>query len=126
MFYRFVSSRRLSRHIFKPISLLLAASLLVSLAPNQSRAQAYEKEFTVNAKTLFTIKNRNGRVTVITTDNGKAKATLQASSSGAPVERGDVSVSGSEITVRERTAQNRIDLTVHLPKRARGRERARA
>jgi len=119
MFYPFVSSRRLSRHIFKPISLLVAASLLVSLAPNQSRAQAYEKEFTVNAKTLFTIKNRNGRVTVITSDNEKAKATLQASSSGAPVERSDVSVSGSEIIVRERTAQNRIDLTVHLPKRAR-------
>jgi VWFA-related protein len=118
MFYRFVSSRRWSRNIFKPISLLVAASLLVSLA-NQSRAQAYEKEFTVNAKTLLTIKNRTGRVTVITSDSEKDKATLQASSSGAPVERSDVSVSGSEIAVRERTAQNRIDLTVHIPKRAR-------
>ncbi len=119
MFYRFVSARRLSRQILRPISLLVAASLLVSLASNQSRAQAYEKEFTVNAKTLFTIKNRSGRVTVITSDSEKDKATLQASSSGAPVEPRDVSVSGSEIAVRERTAQNRIDLTVHLPKRAR-------
>jgi len=119
MFYRFVSSRSLSRRIFKPVSSFVAASLLVSLAPNQSRAQAYEKEFTVNAKTLLTIKNRSGRVTVITSDSEKDKATLQASSSGAPVERSDVSVSGSEITVRERTAPNRIDLTVHLPKRAR-------
>jgi VWFA-related protein len=118
MLYRFVSSRRLSRNIFKPISLVVAASLLVSLA-NQARAQAYEKEFTVNAKTLLTIKNRTGRVTVITSDNEKDKATLQATSSGAPVERSDVSVSGSEISVRERTAQNRIDLTVHIPKRTR-------
>src|SRR5437016_13738410 len=119
MFYGFVSSRRLSRHIFRPVSSLVAASLLVSFAPNQTRAQAYEKEFTVNAKSLLTIKNRNGRVTVITSDSEKDKATVQASSSGAPVEPRDVSVSGSEIAVRERTAQNRIDLTVHIPKRAR-------
>ena len=119
MFYGFVSSRRLSRHIFRPVSSLVAASLLVSFAPNQSRAQAYEKEFTVSTKTLLTIKNRTGRVTVITSDSEKDKATVQASSSGAPVEPRDVSVSGSEIAVRERTAQNRIDLTVHIPKRAR-------
>jgi len=119
MFYGFVSSCRLSRHIFRPVSSLVAASLLVSFAPNQSRAQAYEKEFTVNAKSLLTIKNRSGRVTVITSDSEKDKATLQANSSGAAVEPGDVSVSGGEIAVRERTAQNRIDLTVHIPKRAR-------
>ncbi len=119
MFYGFVSSRRLSRHILRPVSSLVAASLLVSFAPNQSRAQAYEKEFTVSTKTLLTIKNRTGRVTVITSDSEKDKATVQASSSGAPVEPRDVSVSGSEIAVRERTAQNRIDLTVHIPKRAR-------
>src|SRR3989441_9836089 len=119
MFYRFVSSRRLSRVIFKRLPLGMAASLLLSLAPNQTRAQTYEKEFTVSGKGLLTIKNRTGRVTVVTSDSEKNKATLQASSSGAPVEPRDVSVSGSEIAVRERTAQNRIDLTVHIPKRAR-------
>src|SRR5438876_3631430 len=119
MFYRFVSSLRLFRHIFRSVSLLVAGSVLVSLTPNPSRAQAYEKEFTVSTKTLLTIKNRTGRVTVITSDSEKDKATLQATSSGAPVGPADVSVSGSEIAVRERTAQNRIDLTVHVPKRAR-------
>src|SRR5437773_7866599 len=119
MFYCFVSSLRLFRHIFRSVSLLVAGSVLVSLTPNPSRAQAYEKEFTVSTKTLLTIKNRTGRVTVITSDSEKDKATLQASSSGAPVGPADVSVSGSEIAVRERTAQNRIDLTVHVPKRAR-------
>src|SRR5438132_11933085 len=119
MFYGFVSSRRLSRHIFRPVLSLVAASLLLSLVPNQSRAQAYEKEFTVSARTLLTIKNRTGRVTVITTDSEKDKAMLQATSSGAPVEPRDVSVSGNEINVRERSGQNRIDLTVHVPKRTR-------
>src|SRR5438128_5816468 len=108
MFYRFLFSS-LSRHVFQKLPLLVIASFLVSLAPNQTRAQAYEKEFTVSTKTLLTIKNRTGRVTVITSDSEKDKATLQGSSSGAPVEPGDVSVSGSEITIRERTAQNRID-----------------
>src|SRR5207302_4565887 len=98
---------------------LAAARLLAALAPNPSRAQAYEKEFTVSTKSLLTIKNRTGRVTVITSDSERDKATLQASSSGAPVEPRDVSVSASEIAVRERTAQNRIDLTVHIPRRAR-------
>src|SRR5205823_1704948 len=36
-----------------------------------------------------------------------------------PVQPGDVNVSGGEINVRERRAQDRIDVTVHLPARAR-------
>jgi VWFA-related protein len=119
MFYRFVSSRRLSRRIFKRPSLLVAASLLLSLAPSHSRAQAYEKEFTLGANSLLTIKNRTGRVTVVASDSDKDKPSLQAVSSGAPVTPADISVSNGEISVRERNAQNRIDLTVHLPKRAR-------
>src|SRR5207244_8291564 len=69
--------------------------------------------------TTFTIKNRTGRVTVITSDNEKTKPSLQATSVGAPVEPGDISVSGGEITVRERRPQDRIDLTVHVPARSR-------
>jgi VWFA-related protein len=65
----------------------------------------------------LTIKNRNGRVSVVTSDDEKSRASLQATSAGTPVEPGDVAVSGGEITVRERRA--RIDLTVHVPKRSR-------
>jgi VWFA-related protein len=81
------------------------------------QAQTYDKELTTGAKTLLTIRNRNGRVSVVTSDDEKSKASLQATSTGAPVEAVDVSVSGSEINVRDR--RDRIDLTLHVPKRAR-------
>jgi hypothetical protein len=42
---------------------------------------------------------------------------LQAKSTGAPVEPGDVVVSGNQIVVRERP--QRIDLTVRLARRSR-------
>lgn len=119
MFYRGIDSRKLSRHIFERLPAFVAASLLLSVTPSQSRAQAYQKEFSVNSKSLLTIKNRNGRVTVITSDSEKEKPYLQASSSGAPVTARDVTISNDEISVRDRAAENRIDLTVHIPKRAR-------
>src|SRR5258706_1602676 len=120
MFHRLFFYPRICRQILLHIALLVAACLLVSLSASQpttrAQAQGYEKELTTG-KSLLTIKNRNGRVSVVTSDDEKSKASLQAASSGAPVEPADVSVSGSEITVRER--RDRIDLTVRVPKRAR-------
>ncbi|HMJ26209.1 MAG TPA: VWA domain-containing protein, partial [Pyrinomonadaceae bacterium] len=99
----------------------VAACLSVSLLPLRSathaQAPVYEKELTGGNKALLTIKNRNGRVSVVTSDDEKSRASLQATLAGAPVEPGDVAVSGGEITVRER--RERIDLTVHVPKRSR-------
>src|SRR5436190_24012442 len=80
-------------------------------------AQTYERELNASARTLLTIKNRNGRVSVIASDNEKDKSSLKATSTGAPVEPGDINVSNNEIVVRERPY--RIDITVRVPKRAR-------
>jgi len=80
-------------------------------------AQTYERELNTSARTLLTIKNRNGRVSVIASDNEKDKASLKATSTGAPVAPGDINVSNNEIAVRERPY--RIDITVRVPKRAR-------
>src|ERR1041385_1738096 len=98
---------------------VLIPALLISIcvAPLPARAQAYEKELSGSGKALFTIKNRTGRVSVIASDNEKDKSSFQATSTGAPVEAGDIIVSRNEITVRERPY--RIDLTVHVPKRSR-------
>jgi VWFA-related protein len=111
--------------VLVPSSLLLAVCLLVSLFParmgaqsgTQPGAQVYEKELTAGGKGLLTIRSRNGRISVIASDDEKSKATVQATSAGAAVEPGDINVSGSEITVRERP--NRIDLVVRVPKRSR-------
>jgi VWFA-related protein len=121
MFRSSIVPPRVFRKILALTSLLVAACLLVSFFPSRSRVQAqapaYEKELTAGGKALLTIRNRHGRVSVVASDDEKSKASLQATSTGAPVEPADVNVSGSEITVRERP--DRIDLTVHVPKRAR-------
>jgi len=120
MFHRLFFHPRICRQILLYIVLLVAACLLgflfASPPTTWAQGQAYEKELTTG-KSLLTIKNRNGRVSVVASDDEKGKASLQASSSGAAVEPADVNVSGSEITVRER--RDRIDLTVHVPKRSR-------
>src|ERR1700686_665462 len=121
MFSRSIIFPRILPQIQTPISFLVAACLLVSFFPrhsrSQARAQAYEKDLTTGGKALLTIKNRHGRVSVIASEDEKSKASLQATSTGAPVEPVDVNVSGGEITVRER--RDRIDLTVRVPKRSR-------
>jgi VWFA-related protein len=99
--------------------MLIGAGLLSSILPMQTLAQTYEREIPSSGKSLLTIKNRNGRVTVIASDAQKDKLSLQATSLGAPVEPGDISASGGEISVRERRPPDRIDLTVHVPTRAR-------
>src|SRR2546423_2551562 len=101
------------------IQTIVFGCLVVVLAAVPSSAQTYEHELTSLGKNTLTIKNRIGRVTVITSDSEKSKSSLQATSPGAPIQPNDVSVSGNEITVRERRPQDRIDLTVHLPVRAR-------
>src|SRR5437016_14092903 len=88
------------------------------------RAQTYERELNTNAKSLVTIKNRNGRVSVIASENETDKPSLKATSTGAPVEPGDITVSSNEIVVRERPY--RIDITVHVAKRARVRVESEA
>ena len=100
----------------RPLSLLLAISLLAFI-PSSAPAQAYEKDLNISGKALLTVKNRTGRVSVIASDDEKSRASLQATSAGAPVEPGDITVSGNQIVVRERP--QRIDLTVRVARRSR-------
>ena len=100
------------------LAIVIAASVVVSL-PGPANAQSYEREFSVGSKPSLTIKNRNGRVSVVTSNDQKDKALVQATSPVAPVEPSDISISGGEIVVRERRAGDRIDLFVRVPSRTR-------
>ena len=100
------------------LAIVIAASVVISL-PGPTNAQSYEREFSVGSRPSLTIKNRNGRVSVVTSDDQKDKALLQATSPGAPIEPSDISISGGEIAVRERRAADRIDLVVRVPSRTR-------
>jgi VWFA-related protein len=118
MFHSFTSVRSFFVPIFRLTPLIVFAGLLFSSLPFRSSAQSYEKELAAGTKDL-TIRNRSGRVSVIASKGEKDKSTLQATSAGAAVEPGDVTVAAGEITVRERRPQDRIDLTVHVPARSR-------
>jgi len=111
--------RSVSGHELRWTLVLLGAGLLLSILPAQTSAQAYEREIPSSGKSLLTIKNRNGRVTAISSTDQKNKMSFSATSPGALVMPGDISASSSEIIVRERRPQDRIDLTVLLPARAR-------
>ena len=97
----------------------MVLALLLSLSPVPFNAQSYERELNNFGKSLLTIKNLNGRVSVIASDDEKMKVSFTATSAGVPVERTDVNFSQGEISVRERRQPDRIDLVVHVPARAR-------
>jgi VWFA-related protein len=84
--------------------------------------QSIERSFPASGKVSISITNRNGRVSVIATDDEK-QVVVQATSAGAPIEPGDVRTNGKggvmEIDVRARREQDRIDLTVRVPSRSR-------
>ena len=97
----------------------MVLALLLSLSAVPFNAQSFERELNNFGKGLLTIKNLNGRVSVIASDDEKMKVSFTATSAGAPVERTDVNASDGEISVRERRQPDRIDLVVHVPARAR-------
>ena len=115
MLFHPVSCPGLVRFILAIVIMVVAVTAL----PGPTNAQSYERQFSVGSKPSLTIKNRNGRVSVVTSDDQKDKALLQATSPGAPVEPSDISISAGEIVVRERRAADRIDLIVRVPSRTR-------
>ena len=119
MFFHPVLYPGFFRKLFHCTFVVVIASTLLLPGFQPAHAQTYERELNIGAKSTLTIRNRNGRVSVIASDDEELKPLLQATSPGAPVEPRDISISGGEITVRERTAQDRIDLTVRVPARTR-------
>ncbi|MDX6693596.1 MAG: Ca-activated chloride channel [Blastocatellia bacterium] len=101
----------------------LCLTLLSGAASAAARAESLERELTTPEKVEVSIKNRNGRVTVRTGEEGERNVLLRAESTGAAISDADVTsiVSGSrvEIAARDRREQDRIDLIVRVPARAR-------
>ena len=108
---------RLSTH-----SLWVVCGLLVLLFPCIAFPQGLDRELKTTEKVSLIVKNLNGRVTVIASDEQKKAVTLQATSPGTPIEEADVrsTVTGEsvDISVRERRPADRIDITVRIPVRS--------
>jgi VWFA-related protein len=100
----------------------LLALLVYGGAGLTALAQSIERELNASEKVTISIKSRNGRVVVTASDEQK-NVSLKAASVGEMVTETDVvsvaSGNSIEIDVRARREQDRIDLTVRVPSRAR-------
>ncbi|MFN2516922.1 MAG: VWA domain-containing protein [Pyrinomonadaceae bacterium] len=100
----------------------ITALLLLLAAFEPVSAQTYRREIETGDRVSLSIKSRNGRVSVIASDEQQKKVTIEASSTGAPVDETDVHAVAKgglvDIEVRDRRDQGRIDLIVHIPSRS--------
>ncbi|HEY0366625.1 MAG TPA: VWA domain-containing protein [Pyrinomonadaceae bacterium] len=85
-------------------------------------AQGYKSEIEAPEKVALVVKNLDGRVSVIASEQQQKKVTIDARSTGAAVAAEDVKVettgSNIRIDVRPRGEKNRIDLVVTIPTRS--------
>jgi VWFA-related protein len=85
-------------------------------------AQGSKQELEVPEKVSVSIKNLEGRVSVIASAEQEKKLTVEAKSTGVPIETADVKVDSKggkvSIEVRPRGDMNRVDLIVQVPERS--------
>lgn len=96
--------------------------LILTAASGAASAQSFKKELETSDKVSLSVKSRSGRVSVIASDEQKKNVTIEASSTGAPVDANDIHAVGKgssvEIEVRERREKDRIDLVLRVPARS--------
>ena len=127
MFYRKSPAAFPSRSNSQYTKFVVITGLLLLLAAcdsvaAQSIAQSYRREMETGEKVSLSVKSRNGRVSVIATDEQQKKVTIEASSTGALVDPTDVHAVAKggavDIEVRDRRDKDRIDLIVRIPSRS--------
>src|SRR6185369_2936416 len=100
------------------LSLVLVLGGLCSTA----LAQDFKKELEAPEKVSLSVKNLEGRVSVVASEEQQKKVTVDAKSAGSPIEPDDVKVEQKGgtfvVDVRQRGEKNRIDLVVTIPTRS--------
>jgi len=101
---------------FVPVVLLLAGLC------SSAFAQSYKQELETPEKVSLSVKNLDGRVTVVASDEQQKKVTVEARSTGLAIDPEDVKVESKgaavHIDVRQRGEKDRIDLVVTIPIRS--------
>jgi VWFA-related protein len=85
-------------------------------------AQSFKQELETPEKVSLSVKNLDGKISILASAEQQKKVTIEARSAGAAIESEDVKVEskGSDIhiDVRQRGEKNRIDLIVTIPARS--------
>lgn len=123
MFYRKYLGRLSNRRSFplKGLNILLVLLFVVATHSQPAFSQIYKYEMASSGKATLSIRNRNGRVSVIAAAENQS-VTLEASSPGSPVDGSEVQTTSRRgavvIDIRDRGEKDRIDLVVHVPLRS--------
>src|SRR5687768_18556664 len=103
-------------------SRFLTLLLLLVCMCSAAVAQSYKQELEAPEKVSLSVKNLDGRVSVVASEEQQKKITLEAKSTGLVVDPADVKVESKganiRIDVRPRGEKDRIDLTVTIPTRS--------
>ena len=106
----------------KQLSLALISALLLTIFCGSALAQGFKQELEAPEKIELTVRNLDGRVSVVASDEQQKKVTVDAKSSGDAIEPSDVKVEAKGasfmVDVRPRGEKNRIDVVVTIPARS--------
>lgn len=116
-------ARNPGRSLFPRLFLLsFLAAVLIGLAGTSVSAQSFHSELETPEKVTLVLRNRDGRVSVVATEEQQKKVSIEARSSGAPIDPTDIKFEAKgahvEIEVRSRRPQDRIDIFVRVPIRS--------
>ncbi|HEU4796588.1 MAG TPA: VWA domain-containing protein [Pyrinomonadaceae bacterium] len=107
---------------FRQLFPALASALLLSIFCCSAFAQGFKQELEAPEKVELIVRNLDGRVSVVASAEQQKRVTIDANSSGDPVQLTDVKVEakGASITidVLPRGEKNRIDIVVTIPVRS--------
>ena len=100
----------------------LAVIVLLITVGNNAFAQSYREEFTAPDRVSLSLRNRDGRISIIASDDQQNKVIVEAASTGRAVASSDVKIDKDgdsfEISVADRPEKDRIDLVVRIPSRS--------
>jgi len=107
---------------FRQLFLTLVCASLFAIFSCPAFAQGFKQELDAPEKVDLTVRNLDGRVSVVASDGQQKKVTIDAKSAGSPIEPGDVKVEAKGnsvlVEVRPRGEKNRIDVVVTIPVRS--------
>ena len=106
----------------KQLSLALLSALLLTIFCGSAFAQGFKQELEAPEKIELTVRNLDGRISVVASDEQQKKVTVDAKSSGDTIDPSDVKVEAKGasflVEVRARGEKNRIDVVVTIPARS--------
>ena len=107
---------------FRQLFLTPASAVLLAVFSCSALAQGFKQELEAPEKVQLTVRNLDGRVSVVAAAEQQKKVTVDARSAGDAIAPDDVKVEakGAHITidVRPRGEKNRIDIVVTIPVRS--------